>query len=176
MTYFANSNFEVDITPQFQYNKGLLDNSNNVLKKPGYHLRLDKTQLSHTDYLKIRSMIITFRIKQNNYTEIATDFEILKNASVSVNWTYQIGGENFSVSHQQPMIVLQSMQNLLDAIPKLNPLYSTIHELPPLQFQIFNDFELPNGFLNHISINIGFSQEIKQSFYTQIIINYQNEQ
>ena len=176
MTFFANQTHTLDITPQFQYEKGLLSTSNSWIKKPGYYLRLDKTQLSHTDYLKIKSMIITFRIKQNNYTEIATDFNILKNASVSVNWTYQIGGENFHISHQQSPIVLQSMQDLLDAIPKLNPLYSTIHQLPPLEFQIFNDFELPNGFLSYVSINIGCNQELKQSFYTKTIINYQNEQ
>jgi len=57
----------------------------------------------------------------------------------------------------------------------MNPLYSTIHQLPPLEFQIFNDFELPNGFLSYVSINIGFKEEIKQSFYTKTIINYQNE-
>jgi|694.fasta_scaffold41260_14 hypothetical protein len=175
MTFFANSNFEIDITPQFQYEKGLLSTSNDWIKKPGYYLRLDKNQLSHTDYLKIRSIIIQLRIKQNNYIEIAKDFNIWKNASININWTYQIGGENFSVSHPQSIIVLQSMQDLLDTIPKMNPLYSTIHQLPPLEFQIFNDFELPNGFLSYVSINIGFKEEIKQSFYTKTIINYQNE-
>ncbi len=171
MTFFANATFQIDITDKFEYKIGTLStNGGGFCQKPGYYLRLDKLQLSHTDYLKIKSMIITLRIKQNNYDEIEKDFEIWKNAAINISWTYQTGGENFFISHKQPIIVLQSMQQLRDAIPKLNPLYSTIHQLPSLQFQIFNDFELPNGFLSHVNLNILFNNEIKQKFYMVLMI------
>lgn len=175
MTFFANTTFQTDITDKFDLKILKRDNHGKTFIHPGYYLKLDQQQLSHTNYLKIRSMIITLRIKQNNYDEIEKDFEIWKNAVINISWAYQIGGETFSVSHKRPILVLQSMQQLREAIPKLNPLYSTIHQLPPLQFQIFNDFELPNGFFHHVNINILFQQDLKQKFYTQVMINYQNE-
>jgi len=147
MTFFANQTFSVDISKKLKYIKSDADQYNN---NHGFHeliLAIPKTILNFDNYLKIKFIEFDIQILNNNYEILSFLWDVLNQSNFELFYTYKIDNTEFVIKHKNlPIQILTNWTDLQNEIPKLNPLYNEIHELPHLKFRLLNDYILEQGF------------------------------
>lgn len=187
MTFFSNQTISQNITKllQFVANDGNYSHSKHPYSE--INLKIPKSIIPHQNYLKIKKISIKAQISNNNYLSLKKDWLAILSAPIKLEFYYRYDDKSFFIKHDNiPKNIVTDFKEIENVVSQLNPLYSNIDELPILEFQILNEFELPDGFEKELSINFrpnfdttwnwrGFATDKFSQFYWTVVIDYQTE-
>jgi hypothetical protein len=187
MTFFSNQTLTQNITKYFQYisNDGNFSHSKHPYSE--INLKIPKSIIPHQSYLKIKRINIKAQISHNNYVSLKKDWQTILDSSIRLNFNYKMDNKNFSIKHEKiSKNIIVNFNSIENVLSQLNPLYNNIDDLPILEFEILNDFEMSDGFEKDIEIIFkpefdttyswkGFANDKFNQFYWTVIIDYQTE-
>ena len=136
--------------------------------------KINKNDLPHEDFIIIKNLILTLKLKTNDYGYSKSIYEkYFLNQQYRLTYKFKIDEDVYGIE-QQISKQFDNFNIITNAVNSLNPLYNAIEDLPSLNIKILDNYSFENGFIDNIQIDISTVKDINQRLWSHTWYDFTN--